>query len=85
MNLLIYYNPNCKNFYSVYTKHIYLDNKVGQENGYGHVLVQILINRNGKYVNVLQFTDIYSLKRAKESIKSRLAKRAIRWLNKYRE
>lgn len=84
MNLLIYYNPNCKNFYVVYTNHILFDYRVGQINGYGHILVQILVYRHNKLINVNSYSDLFSNSH-KESLKSRLARRCIRWLNKYRE
>lgn len=84
MTLLVYYNQNYNNFYIVYTKRIYIDKKVGQVNGFGHVLVQILVYRNNKLFNVKSFNEIYYISH-KETLKSRLAKRAIRWLNKYRE
>lgn len=84
MNLLIYYNINQKNFYIVYTNYIGFDKYVGCENGFGHVLIQILTYQNNKYVNILSRAELYEHKH-RESIKSRLANRCIRWLNKYRE
>lgn len=84
MNLLIYYNVNQKNFYIVYTNYIGFEKRVGYENGFGHILVQILAYRNNKFVSIDSYTELLN-GRYKESIKSRLARRAIRWLNKYRE
>lgn len=84
MNLLIYYNVNQKNFYIVYTNYIGFDKRIGCENGFGHVLVQILSYYDHKFINVKSFNDL-PRNRYKESIKSRLAGRMIRWLNKYRE
>lgn len=86
MNLLIYYNPNQNNFYIVYTNFIPFDRKVGYENQYGHILVQILANRGNKLVNIYNYNDLIKLRsKEKESLKSRLANKAISWLNKYRE
>ena len=84
MNLLIYYNQNQKNFYLVYTNHIFSNYYVGYENGYGHMIVQILVVRNNKYINVNQFFSVCNIP-YKEGLKSRLANKLIRWLNKYRE
>ena len=83
MNLLIYYNPNQLHFYTVYTN--YINYYVGYENSYGHILIQILAFRNKKYVNISEWLDLFKIPVKKESLKSRLAKRMIRWLNKYRE
>lgn len=84
MNLLIYYNVNQKNFYIVYTNYIGIDKQVGQENGFGHILVQILVYYHNSLVNVKSLTDLFKHYH-KESFKSRLATRLMRWLNKYRE
>lgn len=84
MNLLIYYNINQKNFYIVYTNYIGIDKRVGEENGFGHILVQILSFYDNKLVNVLSRSSLYN-NYHRESFKSRLARRLIRWLNKYRE
>lgn len=84
MNLLIYYNPNQKNFYIVYTNGLLFDLVLGQENGYGHMLVQILVYRHNKLFNVSSYRDIANITH-KESFKSRLANKIIRWLNKFRE
>lgn len=84
MNLLIYYNVNQKNFYIVYTNYIGFDKRVGYENSFGHVLIQILAYRNNKFVNIHSYMELIDSSH-KESIKSRLANKAIRWLNKYRE
>ena len=84
MTLLIYYNPNHQNFYIVYTNYLFSNYFVGFENGYGHVIVQILVYRHNKLINVNSYSDI-SRSSHKESLKSRLARRMIRWLNKYRE
>ena len=84
MNLLIYYNTNQKNFYIVYTNYIGLNKRLGEENGFGHILVQILSFYDNKLINVLSCNGLYHGVH-KESFKSRLARRLIRWLNKYRE
>lgn len=84
MNLLIYYNVNQKNFYVVYTNYIGINRRVGDTNGFGHVLVQILSLYNQRPINLNSLNDMRRYYH-KESIKSRLAKRIIRWLNKYRE
>ena len=86
MNLLIYYNPNQKNFYLVYTSYIFITHKVGYINGYGHMLVQILVVRDKKYLNINDYSDLSKYSRDnRKSFKQVLIERSIRWLNKYRE
>lgn len=86
MNILVWFNPNYRCFYNVYTNHLPFDLKVGQENGYGHILVQILVYRKNKLKNINSYGDLMRLSRNdRESLKSKIARRCIRWLNKYRE
>lgn len=76
--LLVYYNPNHNCFYSIFKNFTY--EKVGDINGFNHVLVQIFYISNGKFYNINDFTDIDLL--PKSNIKKRFIKRLIRFLNK---
>lgn len=84
MNLLIYYNINHGNFYQVYTNYIPMDREVGFVNQYDHMLVQILANRNNKYINVKSYHDLIKIPYEKEKLKLRIINKLIRWLYKLR-
>ena len=83
MNLLIYYNTNHGNFYQVYTNFIF-DKEVDHVNQYGHMLVQILVVRNNKYVSIKSYRDLMSIPRKNESVKLRIINKLINWLYKLR-
>lgn len=82
MNLLIYYNTNYNNFYIVYTYIIPFNRKVGYINSYGHILVQILVNRNNKLINILSYDDLRKIPYGEDSLKIRIIDKLIRWLYK---
>lgn len=86
MNILIYYNPNHQSFILKYTSFVPLDKKIGFVNQYDHILIQILAVRNNHYINVFDFYDLVKKSRnEKESLKSRIAKKLISKLSKYRD
>lgn len=79
--LLIYYNINNKCFYQVY-KNFQFRIKVGDINGFGHMLVQILYIYNNRFYNVLSSDECYYIGSDYRTRKKRFIKRIIRFLNK---
>ena len=77
--LLVYYNINHKSFYQVY-KNFKFDVKVGDINGFGHLLVQIIYIQNNDYLNVDSSDDCYII--IPKMTKKYVIKRLIRFLNK---
>ena len=58
------------------------DVKVGDVNGFGHVLVQIFYLKNDKLYNVNSSDECYSIRSGFKYYKKRFLKRLIRFLNK---
>lgn len=79
--LLVYYNINHNAFYQVY-KSFQFHIKVGDINGFGHMLVQILYIYNNRFYNVLSSKDCYYIGTDYRMRKKRFIKRLIRFLNK---
>ena len=79
--LLVYYNIPHHSFYQVY-KNFNYDIKVGDVNGFGHVLVQIFYLKNDKFYNVNSSEECYSIMSGFKYHKKRFLKRLIRFLNK---
>ena len=79
--LLVYYNIPHHSFYQVY-KNFKFDVKVGDVNGFGHVLVQIFYLKNDKLYNVNSSDECYSIRSGFKYYKKRFLKRLIRFLNK---
>ena len=86
MNILIYYNPNHKSFIIKYVDFLPLDKETGFENSYNHILIQILAVDGDHFVNVNGWHD-WALKTScnREKLKSRIVRKLMAWLNKYRD
>lgn len=81
MILLVYYNINHKSFYQI-DKSLAFDFKVGELNGFGHLLVQAFYIKDKKVYNVQSNEDIYNIPDSYVAVKRRFIKRVIRFLNK---
>ena len=77
--LLIFYNIQHHSFYQVYKNSTNL--KLGDLNGFGHMLVQILYIYDNKFYSILDCYDIHNVY-INKSIKKRFIKRIVRFLNK---
>ena len=78
--LLIFYNIQHHSFYQVYKFSTSL--KLGDFNGFGHMLVQILYIYDNKFYSIVDGDDTYSV-RIRKRIRKCFIKRIIRFLNKY--
>lgn len=56
--LLIFYNPTKNNFYFRITDSLFF-RKVGDINGYDHILIQILVYDNENFMSVKDDIDYY--------------------------
>lgn len=79
--LLVYYNINHKSFYQVY-KNFQFNIKVGDINGFNHMLIQIFYIDNNKIYNVSSSEDCYYIGTDYRMRKKRFLKRIVRFLNK---
>lgn len=78
--LLIFYNIQHHSFYQVYKNSTNL--KLGDFNGFGHMLVQIFYIYDNKFYSIVDGYDAYSVC-IKKRIRKRFIKRIVRFLNKY--
>lgn len=84
--LLIYYNQNTKNFYFTTVHSFHSGAAVGNENNFGHTIIQILYITDGRLVNAMSFLDYMQKEREREEPPvNKLINHIIDLLNKFKK